>query len=71
MRFTVDARHQHAGIGRQAVELLADELSGAGWSVLETSYVPGEDGAAGFWHRCGFRPTGRELHGEPVVAREL
>jgi diamine N-acetyltransferase len=71
VRFMVDARHQRAGVGRQAVELLAGELRADGWRVLETSYVPGDGGAAGFWRRCGFRPTGRELHGEPVAAREL
>jgi diamine N-acetyltransferase len=71
VRFMVDARHQRGGIGRAAVELLVGELRAAGWSVLETSFVPGEDGAGGFWDRCGFRSTGRLLHGEPVVARRL
>lgn len=71
VRFMVDARHQRSGIGRRAVELLLEELRAAGWSVLETSFVPGDDGAAGFWDRCGFRSTGRVLHGEPVVARTL
>jgi diamine N-acetyltransferase len=71
VRFMVDAGHQRAGIGRRAVELLLGELGAAGWSVLDTSYFPGADGAAGFWRRCGFRATGRELHGEPVVAHEL
>jgi diamine N-acetyltransferase len=71
VRFMVDAGQQRAGVGRRAVELLLDELREAGWSVLETSYLPGEDGAAGFWQRCGFLPTGREIHGEPVVARAL
>jgi len=64
-------RHQRAGIGRRAVELLVDELRGAGWRSLETSFVPGTGGDAGFWRRCGFRATGRELHGEPVVVREF
>jgi diamine N-acetyltransferase len=71
VRFMVDARHQRAGIGRRAVELLVDELRGAGWRSLETSFVPGTGGDAGFWRRCGFRATGRELHGEPVVVREF
>jgi diamine N-acetyltransferase len=71
VRFMVDAREQSAGIGRTAVELLLAELRAAGWSKLETSYFPGNDGPAGFWRRCGFRDTGRELHGEPVVVRDL
>jgi diamine N-acetyltransferase len=71
VRFMIDAGHQRGGIGRRAVELLVGELRAAGWSVLETSFVPGEDGAGGFWSRCGFRATGRERHGEPVVERAL
>src|SRR5919108_3853440 len=31
VRFMVDARHQGAGIGRRAVELLLDELRAGGW----------------------------------------
>jgi diamine N-acetyltransferase len=71
VRFMVDVRQQGAGIGSTAVELLLEELRAGGWSKLETSYFPGDDGPAEFWRRCGFRPTGRELHGEPVVVRAL
>jgi diamine N-acetyltransferase len=71
VRFMVDRRFQGAGIGRAAVELLLEELRAAGWSEIETSYFPGADGPAGFWHRCGFRDTGRERHGEPVAMRNL
>ena len=71
VRFMVDAGQQRAGIGRRAVELLLDELRAAGWRSLETSFFPGPDGPREFWHRCGFRDAGRELHGEPVVVREL
>ena len=71
VRFMVDAGHQRQGIGRQAVELLAHELRHAGWATLETSFLPVEDGAEGFWRSCGFTDTGRTLHGEPVFARAL
>jgi diamine N-acetyltransferase len=71
VRFMVDVRAQGAGIGSTAVELLLEELRARGWSMLETSYFHGADGPAEFWRRCGFRPTGRELHGEPVVVRAL
>jgi diamine N-acetyltransferase len=71
VRFMVGAGHQRRGVGRRAVELLLDELRAAGWSALETSHFPGPEGPAGFWRRCGFRPTGRELHGEPVLVREV
>jgi diamine N-acetyltransferase len=68
---TIDAAGRRRGIGRRAVELLAEELRAGGAAVLETSYVPVEGGAAGFWRRCGFTPTDRESDGEPVVARRL
>lgn len=71
VRFMVDAEHQRAGVGRRAVELLADEPRAGGWSVLETSHMPGADGPGGCWRRCGFEPTGRELRGEPVLVRAL
>ncbi len=71
VRFMVDAACQRQGIGRQAVERLVDELREHGWTTLETSFLPVDDGAGGFWRRCGFRDTGRTLHGEPVFARAL
>jgi diamine N-acetyltransferase len=71
VRFMVDAGRQRQGIGRQAVELLVDELRAQGWTTLETSFLPVEDGAEGFWRGCGFTATGRTLHGEPVFARAL
>ena len=71
VRFMVDAARQRHGIGRQAVELLVDELRDQGWTTLETSFLPVEDGAEGFWRRCGFTDTGRTLHGEPVFVRVL
>jgi diamine N-acetyltransferase len=71
VRFMVDVREQGAGIGSAAVELLLEELRAGGWGELETSHFPGADGPAEFWRRCGFRPAGRELHGEPVVVRTL
>jgi hypothetical protein len=43
----------------------------AGWNALETSFLPVEGGAGGFWRRCGFEDTGRTLHGEPVFRRAL
>jgi diamine N-acetyltransferase len=71
VRFMVDVRHQGAGIGARAVELLAAELRAAGHSALETSFVPVEDGAGGFWRACGFTATGRFSDGEPVHVRAL
>ncbi len=71
VRFMVGEGYQGRGTGRAAVALLEDELRAAGWSTLETSFVPVDGGAEGFWRRCGFEYTGRLLHGEPVFARRL
>jgi diamine N-acetyltransferase len=71
VRFMVDAARQRQGIGHQAVELLVEELREQGWTTLETSFLPVDDGAEGFWRRCGFTDTGRTLHGEPVFVRSL
>ena len=71
VQFMVDAQHPRAGVGRRAVELLVDELRAAGWSVLETSHARGADGPGALWRHCGFEPTGRELHDEPVLMRAL
>ena len=72
VRFMVDASHQGRGVGRQAVERLADELRQAGWTSLETSFVPVAEGAEGFWRRCGFRDTGRRNgEGEPILVLAL
>jgi len=71
VRFMVDAGHQGRGIGRGAVELLAEELRGDGWATLETSFVPVAGGAEGFWRRCGFEDAGRTRHGEPLFVRRL
>ena len=71
VRFMVDAAHQRRGVGRRAVELLADELRADGWTQPETSFVPVQEGAEGFWRRCGFADTGRTRHGEPVFMRAL
>jgi diamine N-acetyltransferase len=71
VRFMVDARQQGRGTGRRAVALLEQELRDAGWAELETSFLPVEGGAEGFWRRCGFEDTGRRQHGEPVFRRRL
>ena len=47
VRFMVDAARQRQGIGRQAVELLVDELRDQGWATLAASFLPVEDGGRG------------------------
>ncbi|EIF01106.1 GNAT family N-acetyltransferase [Saccharomonospora glauca] len=71
VRFMIDASYQGRGIGRQAVERLVEELRERGWTSVETTFVPGDDSAEGFWRRCGFRDTGKTKHDEPVYVRDL
>lgn len=72
VRFMITEQRQRSGIGRPAVELLAQELREAGSTELEVSFVPVEGGAEGFWRRCGFTDTGRQnSFGERTFTRQL
>jgi diamine N-acetyltransferase len=72
VRFMITEERQRSGIGRPAVELLAEELRGAGSTELVVSFVPVEGGAEGFWRRCGFTDTGRQnSFGERIFTRRL
>ena len=71
-RFMIDARYQGRGIGRRAIELLADHVrTRPGATALYTSCVPGEGGPGPFYEKLGFAYTGEEDEGELVMRREL
>jgi diamine N-acetyltransferase len=57
-KLLVDERHQGRGYGAAAVRLVAEVVRANGGRELLTSYVPGPDGPAGFYHHLGFVPTG-------------
>jgi diamine N-acetyltransferase len=71
VRFMVAASRQGEGIGRRAVEAVVALVRDRGIDELSTSYVPAEDGAAGFWRAMGFEETGEVEDGEPIAARRL
>lgn len=71
VRFMVDASRQGRGIGRRAVDLVAERMLERGIAELSTSYVPAEDGAAGFWRAMGFTETGEVADGEAIATRRL
>ena len=72
VRFMITRERQRSGIGRPAVELLAHELLGAGYTELEVSFVAVEGGAEGFWRRCGFTDAGHQnSFGERIFRRQL
>lgn len=68
-RFMIDAAHQGKGYGRAALDLVVDHVRGRpGARELLSSYVPGDEGPAGFYRAYGFAETG-ELDGVEVVIR--
>lgn len=71
-RFMIDQRYQRLGIGWRALELVVAHVRTLpGVSVLETSYVPGENSPAEFYHKFGFVDTGEIDDGEVVTRLEL
>lgn len=67
-RFMVDARFQHQGIGRRALELLVEEARGDGAEAITLSVVPGPHSAMAFYETFGFEATG-EVHGGETELR--
>lgn len=68
-RFMIDHRHQRAGIGRKALELIvAHARARPGVERLMSSYVPGDGGPRDFYLRFGFVETGEmDADGSEVV----
>lgn len=62
-RLNVAANAQRRGYGRFAVAAVAEEAKRRGRRELYTAYMRGEGSPEGFYHRVGFRPTGRSMHG--------
>lgn len=69
-RLNVAAQAQGRGVGRFAVEAVAEEARRRGQSRITVLWEKGADGPEGFYLRLGFVPTG-ELFGETVGAKEL
>ncbi|MFJ9953467.1 GNAT family N-acetyltransferase [Kitasatospora sp. NPDC091207] len=66
-RLNIAADAQGGGYGRFAVEQVCAEIRRRGGQRATVTYVPGDDGPAGFYARLGFRPTG-EFSGVQEVA---
>ncbi len=67
-RFLIDRRHQLRGVGRRAIQLLADEWRGKGHNLLLVSWEEGLGGPRPFYERLGFVPTGI-VDGTEIEAR--
>jgi diamine N-acetyltransferase len=59
------------GVGRFAVGLVADEARSRGSSRITVLWKRGQGGPEGFYLRCGFAPTGEEIHGQDVGGLDL
>jgi diamine N-acetyltransferase len=70
-RLNIAGDHQGRGYGAFAVREVAREAARRGATRLLTSYVPADDGPAGFYAGLGFVPTGEIDDGEVVVALDL
>jgi diamine N-acetyltransferase len=65
-RINVDADDQGRGVGRFAVEALADEARKRGLDALYVIWEPGEDGPEAFFLRTGFDPIGETGFGDTI-----
>ena len=70
-RFLIDRSHQRRGVGRRAIQLLADEWLAEGHDTLLVSWAEGRGGPRRFYERLGFVPTGVVDGGETEARLEL
>jgi diamine N-acetyltransferase len=71
-RFMVDTGAQGRGIGRRALDLLADHArTRPGLTRFATTYGLGPGSPRDFYLHCGFVETGRILGGETEAVRPL
>jgi diamine N-acetyltransferase len=67
----VKASAQGHGVGRFAIEGLADEARRRGFKRLTVIWERGEEGPEEFFLHMGFKPTGETRFGEVIGAMEL
>jgi diamine N-acetyltransferase len=69
-RLNVAGAAQGLGVGRFAVDAVAEEARRRGQTQLTVLWEKGSDGPEGFYLRLGFVPVG-ELFGEVVGAKQI
>jgi len=67
----IDGAQQGKGYARAAMEQVLRLLRDAGHREVFLSYEPENAGAARFYSRLGFEPTGRVEYGETVVKKVI
>jgi GNAT superfamily N-acetyltransferase len=70
-RINVAADAQGLGVGKFAVEGLADEARKRGFPQLTVIWEPGEEGPEEFFKAVGFRIIGETQYGEHIGALDL
>lgn len=70
-RINVAAEQQGLGIGRFAVQALAEEARQRGFTRLTAIWEPGDMGPEQFFTSIGFAPIGETMYGETIGALEL
>jgi len=70
-RLLIDRLHQRRGIGRRALDLIAEECLAMGDQTLLTSWVEGKGSPGPFYLSNGFEPTGRMVDGENEGRKRL
>ena len=70
-RINVSATAQGLGVGKFAVEGLADEARNRGFERLTVIWEPGEEGPEEFFKAVGFSIIGETQYGEHIGALDL
>lgn len=71
-KLLIDHRYQRRGYGQEVVRQVVELVRGQGGTELLTSYVPGDDGPAGFYAKLGFAPRGDvDPDGEIILRRPV
>ncbi len=70
-RIHVEADAQGSGVGRFAVQALADEARRRGFERITVVWAPGEDGPEAFFKAVGFEVVGETPYGEKLGALAL
>ena len=72
IRLMIAPEHQGRGYGRAAMETMIDLMvERIGCEEIVTSFVPGNTVAAALYDSLGFRLTGEEEDGEPLLRLRL
>ncbi|EPE62481.1 acetyltransferase family protein [Exiguobacterium sp. S17] len=70
-RIMVDHAHQGKGIGRQATELMLEEMARLGTEPIVVGYHPDNEGAHRLYERLGFSDEGNRFGREMAVVKRI